>query len=44
MTFQYYASNLGKVMEPVLLFRQIDITSRYIENELHMSDTRKGII
>ncbi len=31
-------------MEPVLLFRQIDITSRYIENELLVSDTRKGII
>ncbi|ADF38426.1 levansucrase [Priestia megaterium DSM 319] len=31
-------------MEPVLLFHQIDITSRYIENELLVSDTRKGII
>lgn len=31
-------------MEPVLLFRQIDMTSRYIENELLVSDTRKGII
>ncbi|AEN90522.1 hypothetical protein BMWSH_3640 [Priestia megaterium WSH-002] len=31
-------------MEPVLLFRQMDMTSRYIENGLLVSNTRKSIV